>query len=511
MSALRGSANSICSQRVVSILRQQDPAACLLANHSQVLVSRFLAGHIHVGDEISFPIPDGNTVGPEICITRRSDSGINRCLYQAPIGHVTTPKLDKGQQHFVRAEVQCGHLGISAVFLRCDTLRDYFYRLPQTDGPGKCRTLYEILGVSSSASPAEVRVAFKLRDLELESAGAPHGAHVALERAFNIVGHPELRACYDTLLADPEAPALFPYGGFGSLLVSGERSRDGRAFFGRRILAFLPERTRRRFHLSLRHCEFYDDQAAGRDVRRKIEIWLDPAILHTTWDSSWNQWKHMLGAKVEVDATFVQSGKYRKRRGEWELVSWETALPSRLAVKLPADFQQQVEAARATYHRFGQYSRALEQIRLRLEYQAIERAELERLCSAQRIPADFDISQINWHADYDRFFYRQLSRRARRIYLFRDEYIFDVEKAVVVETPQLGHATYVFTKPRNMDSFLVLYTKVMKEDIRRNRDNTAEKLGFRGRVVHGNNPKAWLKEVRQRVGEKVDFASPVAD
>ena len=511
MSALGGSANSICSQRVVSILRQQDRAACVLANQSEVLVSRFLVGHVQVGDEISFPIPDGNAPGPEVYITKGSALGINRCLYQAAIGYVTAPRLDKSQQHFVSAEVQYGHLGISAIFLHCDILRDYFYRLRQTDGQAKCPTLYELLGVSSSASPAEIRVAFKLRDLELESADAPHGAHVALERAFNIVGHPELRACYDTLLADPEAPALFPYGGFGSLLVSGERSRDGRTFFARRILAFSPERTRRRFHLPLRHCDFCDDQAVGRDVRRKIEMWLDPAILHTTWDSSWNQWKHMLGAKMEVDATFVQSGKYRKRRGEWELVSWETALPSRLAIKLPADFQHQVEAARATYHRFGQYSRALEQIRIRLEYQAIERAELERLCSAQRIPADFDISQINWHADYDRFFYRQLSRRARRIYLFRDEYIFDVEKAVVVETPQLGHATYVFAKPRNIDSFLDVYTKVTKEDIRRNRDNAAEKLGFRGRVIHGNNPKAWLKEIQQRVGEKVDFASAGGD
>src|SRR5271157_4875250 len=55
---------------------------------------------------------------------------------------------------------------------------------------------------------------------------------VALERAFNIVGQPELRACYDSLLADPDAPAIFPYGGFGSLLVAGEPSRDGKTFFG---------------------------------------------------------------------------------------------------------------------------------------------------------------------------------------------------------------------------------------------------------------------------------------
>ena len=134
-------------------------------------------------------------------------------------------------------------------------------------------------------------------------------------------------------------------------------------------------------------------------------------------------------------------------------------------------------------------------------------ADLQRICSELALPGDLDIAQISWRPDYDPFFYRQLSRRARRIYLFRDEYIFDVEKAVIVETPELGHATYVFTKPRSMDTFLALYTKITKDDIRRNRNNTAERLGFLGRVIHGTNPRAWLKEVRQRVGEGIDFAA----
>jgi hypothetical protein len=46
--------------------------------------------------------------------------------------------------------------------------------------------------------------------------------------------------------------------------------------------------------------------------------------------------------------------------------------------------------------------------------------------------------KISLRPDYDPFFYRQLSRR---IFLFRSEYIFEPEKAVVVEMPQLGHAT----------------------------------------------------------------------
>src|SRR5260370_36577672 len=107
--------------------------------------------------------------------------------------------------------------------------------------------------------------------------------------------------------------------------------------------------------------------------------------MHITWDASWNRWKHLLSTKLEVDGTFVRSAKCRKRGGEWELVSWETALPSRLAVRLPADFPQQLETARAAYHRFGQCSRALDQIRFCLEHRAMEKAELERMCSELRI------------------------------------------------------------------------------------------------------------------------------
>jgi hypothetical protein len=468
-------------------------------------LSRFLAKFVAVGDEVAFPIPAPDAVGPEILVTKNAASGPSRYIYQTPIGYVSRPKQDKRNQYFVSAEVQRGSLGIAKIFLPCENLREYFYRLPRTADRVGHPTLYEVLRIPASTSPSELRVAFRLRDLELKSARVSHSQRVALERAFNIVGQPELRACYDALLADSEAPAMFPYGGFGSLLVAGEPSRDGQTFFARRILAFSPELRRRRFHVPLRRCDFYDDRALCRDARRKLEFWIDPAALHTFWDRTWNQWKHLLATKIDVDGTFVQTGKYRKRRGEWELVSWETALPSRLEVKLPADYQQQLDVARTSHHRFGQYSQALDQIRLHLEHRAVEKAELERMCSILRLPGDLDVAQISWRADYDPFFYRQISRRARRIYLFRDEYIFDVEKAVVVETPQLGHATYVFAKPRNMDSFLALYTKITKDDIRRNRNNAAERLGFLGRVIHGTNPRVWLREVRQCVGEGIDF------
>jgi len=473
----------------------------MLANRARVYVPLALAKHIATNDEITFPIPAGESTGAEVYIEKAS-SRAKACLYLTAIGHGTQPKLDKRDQTFVSTHVRDGNLGISSVFLHCDVIRDYFYRTQAVEGGSERTNLYQTLRIAPSASPAAIRVAFKLRDLELKTSRSPHAERTALERAFNILGHPELRACYDALLADQGTPAVFPYGGFGSLLVAGERSRDGQTFFARRILAFLPEQRHRRFHLPVKSCDFYDDKALCRDVSRKLQFWVDPALVHVAWDPSWNRWKHLLSSKIEVEGAFVRGGKYKKRDGDWEFVAWETGLPSRLSVKLPADFQQDIDRAQSMYRQFGQYSRALDQIRLCLEHKAIERKDLERMCSELGIPGDFDIAQINWRPDYDSFFYRELSRRARRTYLFRDEYIFEVEKAVVIETPQLGHATYVFTKPGNMDSFLVLYPKTTKSDIRKNHDNIAERLGFLTRVVHGANPRAWLREVRQRLGDE---------
>jgi hypothetical protein len=483
----------------------------VLANRTTVRLPVFFVNHLATGDEIIFPVPVEETSGPEILVNKASRSAISPTLYLAPIGHVSQPKADKRGQDFVAAEVTGSGLGIDTVYLPCTAVRDHFYRPPAAEAAATHPGLYELLGVVPTAGPAEMRVAFKLRRLELESSGSARGELVALERAFNILAQPELRACYDAVLGDPEAAAIFPYGGFGSLLVSGERSRDRATFFARRILTFLPESRQRRFHLLLRKCDFYQERALCRDLGRRLEFWIDSAVVPILWDAGWNRWKHLLGLKMEVEGTFVESGRYRKRRGEWELVRWETGLPSRLRVRLPADAAEQIERAHNTYQRFGQYSRALDQVRLLLEHRAVEKAELERICAGLKIPGDFDIAQISWRPDYDEFFYRQLARRARCLYLFRGEYIFDLERAVVVETPQLGHATYVFAKPRNMEVFLHLYTHASKEAIRRNQENVGERLGFLKRVIHGSNPRAWLKELRQHLGEKLDFASVISE
>ena len=81
---------------------------------------------------------------------------------------------------------------------------------------------------------------------------------------------------------------------------------------------------------------------------------------------------------------------------------------------------------------------------------------------------------------------------------------------IAAETPQLGHATYLFSKPQSIEAFLAAYTAATKEAIRQNRANVAERLGFLGRVVHGSNPKIWMRTLKQRLGEAADYAEEVA-
>jgi hypothetical protein len=358
-------------------------------------------------------------------------------------------------------------------------------------------------------APGDLRLAYKVRRLELKVHRAHAPAFRDIERAFNLLMQPELRSCYDALLRDPEAPVLFPYGGFGSLLVAGELARDHETFFAQRILSFLPERRQRRFRAPLRRIDFLRDHAVYHDSRRKVEVMLDPIILPLAWDQTWNQWKHLLGAKIGISGTFVANGKYRLRSSEWHLISWLSALPSRIEVSLPADIRDQMEAAQKAYHRFGQYCTALEGIRLRLEREPVESRELERLCRQLGIPGDFDVAQISWKPGYDAFFFRQLRKRARKIYLYRAEYIMEVAGAMVVEVPEAGHATYVFAKPDDIEQFVREYAKTTKDDIRKNHDSVAERLGFLGRVRHGSDHRAWLDELRRRIGEKTDYSAAV--
>lgn len=511
-SQVTGAPPEACRRTVAEALGKGDKVECLFTDGSSILLSNFLAFFIRRGDEVRFPLTLGSPrVGAELHICKGNSPQRRADVYQASLGYAARPRKDKRGNFFVSAQVLNQHLGIATVHIRCETLRDYFYATNRQRAWNQQATFYELLRSSPAASPAELRVAFKLRTLELRAARSSTAQLAAIERAFNILAQPELRACYDALLVDPLAPTPFPHGGFGSLLVAGHLAHDGATFFATRILSFLPERKHRYFHLPLRKLAFSSGQAIYRDARRKLEVLFDQALLPLTWDATWNQWKHLLGAKVGVRATFVQSGKYRRRGDAWDLVKWERALPSRVEATLPANIAEQIAEALRANHRFGQFADVLGQIRARIESAPVERAELQKVCAALGIPGDFDVVLITWKPDYDAFYYRQLCKRARHLYLFRSEYIFGLERAVIVETPQVGHATYLFSKPTNMTQFLAIYGNATKDDIRHNRINVAEKLGFLGRLIHSQNPRKWLKELKTYLGEVVSYAEAAVD
>ena len=473
---------------------------CILGGGRSVLVSGLLHGSISPGDTIEFPLPsEGCDIGTEIIIRKAPNSKV-RAVYVAPIGYVTKPKEDRRAQLYSLAEVRASAVGISTMRLNCDVIRDYFYVARTSRREHDEPNFYEVLKTTPGASLAELRLAYKLRDLELRAAHANPRGLKAIERAFNILAEPESRACYDAILKDPEAPALFPYAGFGSLLVEGERSRDVKTFFVRRILAFLPNLCERSFDAPLRKFHFYTDRAIYRDARRKLELVVDQAAMPLVWDLTWNQSKHLLEATVKVRATFLETGAYRIKDGEWSLATWEKSLPSRVKVTLPLDINERIEAARRQHHIFGLHADFFARLRARIEREPVAKSEVERLCGDAGIPGDFDVAQITWEADYDAFYYRELLRHARAVYFFRDEFLFELEQVIVAERPELGHATYLFAKPANIDDFLRLYARTTKQAIRANQNNIAEHVGFVGRISHGINPETWLDSLRVFLG-----------
>ena len=484
-------------------LRPVGDLICCSTGEADLLLPRVPANYVRPGDRICV----GSPTSPvhEFLAFQNANRQKTRQVYFCRIGYVTQPKTDQRDQYFVRAEVLDSTLGIRSLHISTAAVRDYFYFFTRRPGDERPVTLYELLHATPAASFADLRLCYRVRRLELAAQEATGPLRV-IERAFNLLAHPELRSCYDAVLRDPHAPALYPYGGFGLCVVSGDLADDGKTFFVRKLLSYLPDQTQRKFRAPLRRINFFDGYAVYRDGRRKAEVYLDPSVLSLGWDPTWNRWKHLVGTKLGVAGAFVEAGKYRRCGGEWRLVRWQTAVPSRLTIHVPPDAAEAVNAARRAYDRFGQYHDSIERIRLRLEYEALDERDLSDLCRRLRIPGDFDLAQFCWKAGYDPFFYQQLKKRSINVFLFRNEYIFLLPRRVVAEIPKLGHATYVFAKSTDIREFVRRYAETTRDDIRRNRGNVASELGYIGRVMHGSDPRHWLRDLRQSIGEPVDYS-----
>jgi hypothetical protein len=70
----------ICRERVANLQLQEAAASCVFANQTKLLLPRFLAKSVAVGDEITFPIPAPDAVGSEILVTKNATPGPSRYI-----------------------------------------------------------------------------------------------------------------------------------------------------------------------------------------------------------------------------------------------------------------------------------------------------------------------------------------------------------------------------------------------------------------------------------------------
>jgi hypothetical protein len=442
----------------------------------------------------------------EVLIERRPDPRCQQLLH-VTIGHAGLPKIGQNGQAYVRAELPGCKEGPRALFLSADSVRRYFYAFSEAPS----HSLYQSLKVPVTASPEQLRIAWRMRSLELTVAGADSQQFSGIERAFNILAHPDLRNCYDAMHKDDDALPLFPYGGFGAILVEGHLSKDGDAFFADRILAYKPETVVRKVNFLLRQCDFLADRVVCRDGRRKLEVWLDSNIVPGfEWDLTWNHWKHWLSTRLAVEATFVTSGKHRLHKGEWALQKWQVALPSRLGVQMPASLAADIRSALEIHALLGQHSDLVRHVREQCEKVPVEHMQVQGWFDQAGAASRLKPHHVTWRPDYEPFYFEQLRKRSRTWFLFRDEYLFVWDEVLIAEIPVPGHATYVFARPADLDEFLGHYANVSRGDIRRNRNNQATALGFMGRVVRGTRKKRWLADVHRLAGEQANYSEAFA-
>lgn len=481
---------------VVEVVTSTESLQCRFEDGTTAEVSGILARFLQRGDQLSFL-----GASAEILIQRPIGRRYQQLLH-ATIGYVGLPKSGKNGDCFVRAELPNCPDGPKALFLSAEALRRYFYLL-DGDAP---QCLYQLLRVPETATLAQLRFAWRMHSLEFRMGSSKIRSLASVERAFNVLAHADLRTCYDALCKDEDAAPLFPYGGFGSILVDGHLSNDEEAFFADRILAYKPEMTSRKVTLPLRRCEFLADRVVCRDPRRKVEVWLDSsALTGINWDLTWNHWNHWLRTRIEVEATFVHAGKYHLHNGEWILQMWQTALPSRLQARLPSNVAEDLQQAQTIDALLGEHADLVQHIRNQCKQIPIEHTQVERWFDQVNASAHLKPHHVTWRPDYEPYYFDQLCKRSRTWFLFRQEYLFVWRNVLIAEIPQPGHATYLFAKPENLDDFLERYSKITREDIRRNRDNLATALGFVGRVVRSKRKKRWLADVLKQAGEKADY------
>lgn len=454
-------------------------------------------------DMVSFVSSEPKSTAHNLLVKRSGVARSPEVLFTT-VGLAATFPNGKSVQH-LEIDVPRPNV-IERLNLSALAIREHFFAVNGVDSTRD--ELYGALSSHSDATLTELRLAWRLKSIELALSSDQRIKNIHIERAFNILANPELRECYDRLKRDENALPVFPYGGYGSILVEGRLIEDGKTFIGNRILAFKPDMEMRKVTILLRSCEFQPDRIYFNDSRRKIEVWLDGGLLPgLAWNPTWNSWRHWIRSRLDVEATFVTSAKERINQRQRIVSKWSVALPSRLRVTVPEDLMADIECARAFHDLLGRHADLIRQIAAQIDSCPAEHCLVEKWFQDFNAEPGLRPQHVNWQPDYDDFYFEELRKRSKTWFLFRDEYLFVWHKILIAEIPSLGHATYLFLRPQNLEEFLAEYSKTARDEVRRNRGEVASRLGFIGRVVRGHRKMRWLNEVLTRAGEQVEHGN----
>src|ERR1017187_9636039 len=194
-------------ERVTAVRQETGKTICTRSSGAILALPRLVGSHVRVGDEIAATAD----AMPEILVRklalRRTD------LYHARVGYAAQPRPDRRSEMFVRLEVAAGQFGMSAIHIPCHSIRDYFFVTDREKPWGSQISFYRLLHVPQTVRFGELRLAYRVRRMEFRQARAQKSEVAAIERAYNMLADPQLRAVYETLLSNPETPTPFPYSG----------------------------------------------------------------------------------------------------------------------------------------------------------------------------------------------------------------------------------------------------------------------------------------------------------
>jgi hypothetical protein len=420
-------------------------------------------------------------------------------LAQIPTAAAAPPKRDRHGRGFVMLDASAAQHGIAKVLVTAAQIRDYFLAPDRSARWAEQPSWFEVLGVRKHSTPAEIRLAYRVRLLELKTNGGETNRSIQaqLVRGLQILLDPDLRRNYLLLLEDPDASVAFPPWTIGVLRATGQKK--GELFLVNELLSFLPRTEERTARLALRRFRFEGQQAIYRDARKRILVRFDSSLLPMQWTDEWNTWAHLALGSVTVKAIFWQQTRFRRTETGFQPGIWSQPFQSTLAVQNPSSVAPRFDAARSFWEHFHPHADIVALLRARLEQEAIEAQEAAAWCQAHGVRPPLEARWINWEPDYEEAFYRELAARARAVYLFRNEYLFVFDQTVVSEIPQAGHASYIFQPNTSLNAFLRSYAQTTRHAIRTQSKTARKRLVYVGRMPHVRDLAAWIARIEGTV------------